>query len=1055
MKSELSLVMLFLPALACICQSPDITNGGRVQNLAATTAHLANNSGLRFVDGVNSWGTDTTITAAYSDACLNGGTLEISQYYKGAETIPFSCASLGVDRAAQPFLRVVDDRNGPSAVTGKINLLEFGADPTATASSNNALLQGALPASLYARAFGSNLCHPIYVPSGDYRLNEAVIPSTYQSCPEIEGSDHIHGTRFFYGGTGGPGSYMLQFPILSDGGINNLDFVGSNPGSAVSSVAQNGLSFAALDSGSDTSNWQVQDFYGDAFTMGTPTGPTGDTNSYFHHFRTDAVGGYAIKMWMAPVADGFIADLSDYTTDNNAGSGSFASYLIAHGYAPGDGSHLAGYGSGDLFCNNCNAYYFDVSNVRDEENLPTLNVGNADQGRFFFNNDSPRSFPSLSMHNFALAGSPKAPHPLVSSAAGRVAFVMYGNNYMYGVSGLYKNRLTQQEYGDSTTATAPVWSFGKSPLAVQGPCYEDQCFDVVPVSMRSQNFARRHVGDWFYRHQEDFVPGAMGPFDVVVSPVNGGRGAMRAHYVLSNAVTVTANPSYTPAHLATVTAASGGSIEGTGNCTLTNFSGGFAGASALATFAAPGSWAGATFVVTAQGDGAAGSPTSVTATLGNGTATCSGTATLTITTAASRPSTYANLTGFDPATKALHIGDNLTIINSGNGGSGSTDVQVACVDMTGSGTECAGLSTAGAVVYAAPGCLASGSCPSAGAATVEWTQVTLSNFGLEANRTASTSLAGTACPYAGDYVWNDKPAPGSPMGYACSSALRWVAMPNYPAGGERAAADSTHPAGPPPSGAVKLASLTRFVPTHAADVGPASAPGAVNDGSCGLLSGCVERWTAGGSSFAVLGNSVTQAAGATSISVHNALAFAPVMVESDSAAVAGDSAGWFSGQAYYGARQPAVSFGVAYAAPGNYSSPARIQLGLVGDSCSPRSMAASDTPPCSYAQIQLSTTRGDATYMCVTDSGSGRPQVTPIGIAPSSFASPYSLEPMSITFGDGSVTCTVNGISVTNTANLPLPTTVFLDMFLNTTLTDAATALRMNGVQGASQNGTF
>jgi hypothetical protein len=114
-------------------------------------------------------------------------------------------------------------------------------------------------------------------------------------------------------------------------------------------------------------------------------------------------------------------------------------------------------------------------------------------------------------------------------------------------------------------------------------------------------------------------------------------------------------------------------------------------------------------------------------------------------------------------------------------------------------------------------------------------------------------------------------------------------------------------------------------------------------------------------------------------------------------------------------------------------------------------MIASDNPACSYAAIRYSTTASDTYYKCVTGTGSAQ-TVTAIGTtAPSA----TSLAPMSISIGASSVTCTVGGTSVTNTTNLPTAALSYSDIFTNTTLTSATTHLRLNGVQGVSQNGTF
>ncbi len=86
---------------------------------------------------------------------------------------------------------------------------------------------------------------------------------------------------------------------------------------------------------------------------------------------------------------------------------------------------------------------------------------------------------------------------------------------------------------------------------------------------------------------------------------------------------------YTPTAVASIASASGGSIGGTGTCTLASFNNSCSGSTATVTFSTSGSWSGATFTVTSRGQACTAAPT--TATLTSGTATCSGTAAITTT----------------------------------------------------------------------------------------------------------------------------------------------------------------------------------------------------------------------------------------------------------------------------------------------------------------------------------------------------------------------------------------------------------------------------------------
>jgi hypothetical protein len=99
-----------------------------------------------------------------------------------------------------------------------------------------------------------------------------------------------------------------------------------------------------------------------------------------------------------------------------------------------------------------------------------------------------------------------------------------------------------------------------------------------------------------------------------------------AYASTSSAQNITLKTGFVATGLGSITSGSGGTISGTGTCTLSSFNNGATGATATVTFTTSGSWTGATFSVTNTGYGATASPTS--ATLASGTATCSGTPTL-------------------------------------------------------------------------------------------------------------------------------------------------------------------------------------------------------------------------------------------------------------------------------------------------------------------------------------------------------------------------------------------------------------------------------------------
>jgi hypothetical protein len=635
------------------------------------------------------------ITTSYVDACTFGGSVLIEQNYSGTDTIPYNCINAGVGSPVQTNPMVDNQRNGQSARTGVSNVRDFGADNSGVSDSSALYINGVLPGS--CSTFSSvQSCLPSLWPTGNYRMHEEVIPNTYNSQVfwrgAFPGSSHI-----FYNGAGGSNTYMVQWPGLSAGGFENMRFEGVNPGSTVTTMAQNFMNLTTtsqeiIDSRAVLNNFQIQNFFGDGITMGSQVTPGQILNGYFTHFRTDALGGYFLKFWSTDTADGFPIALRDYTMDNNV-STAVSTYACTAGiYDSCGGSPIrpTTNGAGDLFCDSCGpGQLIEIDNARIEENLPTTLVGNNDQGRFFFNNDetSPSTIqPIINIKNYNLAGNLTDPHPIVSTNSGNVGAEFIGHNYILDASSLYKNRTTQQEYGSDAEAQGALWSFGADAKAFQGIGLEDWLLDVIPKSSRSSNNVLRQAGDWFVNKRADFTASG-GPITVVIRPT-GGRGS------LSSTEQVTA----------------------------------------VGTLAINGS--------------------------------------------------SANITNFSPAyipsaaTGSVHIGDWLVIANSGSGGTGSSTVQVTCVQMNSTATPCSGLAVPGVVVTPIPVCLTTSGCPTAGAASVIWQQVTTWDYGFDAKRVSSLPTAGTACPAESLTEWLTNPVAGQPIFSMCNASLQWVTGPN-------------------------------------------------------------------------------------------------------------------------------------------------------------------------------------------------------------------------------------------------------------------------------------
>lgn len=636
------LVAADLPSGTLIVPGVTVTGSGSSQvvtfpgNVAVTSTLRAGNiSGVHYVDGVNAWSSATTITAAYVDACTNGGSIVITQAYAGAETIPYSCAFAGVSLPVQPYPSVTDFRQTQAAYGG-LNVLPFGMDGTGSGLDTTANYLGAVAASQSVGDYVPNIGNmaTLHFPTGAYTVHEASTAGL-----AIMGDGLIGSARIYYGGAGGANSYMVNDSnTLAYGGLKGLGLFGTNATyhTSITTMAQNMLNLPQLDAAATLSDFQCASFYGNCITIGN-TGPNNGgprgtqvgniINGWISHFRADGIGGYTISYSGSNTASGSPFDMYDFTDATGMGA-TFAAYGIANGYFQGTGSTLTSNHNGSLYIYHGGGVTFHVHEARIEENLNTNNIGNADQGMIFSADDSSAGKPNLLMDNIELAGvGGTGAHPIVSTAKGLAPLTLSAGNSAAGISGIYKNRLTQQEYGDQTKA-AKYYSIGFNPVQFQGSCWEDWCFDVTPKASLSLNNSPRNIGDWFMVRNTDFVPGLGGPINVVTSP---GRSTLASATAITSTGTLAINSTFNQSSLLTVTSsgASGGSISGVGDCTMSSFNNGLVGATATITFTISGSYTGSSVVVNTQGFGATSAPT--TATLTSGSATCSGTVTFTST----------------------------------------------------------------------------------------------------------------------------------------------------------------------------------------------------------------------------------------------------------------------------------------------------------------------------------------------------------------------------------------------------------------------------------------
>lgn len=152
----------------------------------------------------------------------------------------------------------------------------------------------------------------------------------------------------------------------------------------------------------------------------------------------------------------------------------------------------------------------------------------------------------------------------------------------------------------------------------------------------------------------------------------------------------------------------------------------------------------------------------------------------------------------------------------------------------------------------------------------------------------------------------------------------------------------------------------------------------------------------------------------------------------------------------YAGRQPLATFGTSFSTSTDFSANARVQMGLLSSSCTVATMQASDSPACSYVMVESSTVRGDTTWQCVSDSGTGTPVVTASATAPTTAFAKFQVG----LNGSGQAFCVIGGVTLTNSTVL---TTNALGVALlnGDTSTTTASHIQTNGWFTFSQNGTF
>jgi hypothetical protein len=136
---------------------------------------------------------------------------------------------------------------------------------------------------------------------------------------------------------------------------------------------------------------------------------------------------------------------------------------------------------------------------------------------------------------------------------------------------------------------------------------------------------------------------------------------------------------------------------------------------------------------------------------------------------------------------------------------------------------------------------------------------------------------------------------------------------------------------------------------------------------------------------------------------------------------------------------PSITYLGGFVVAGDYASgtQGRMQTGLLYiGGCSAATFLASDTPSCNYVTIRYSNIAGDTTYQCVSDNGSGTPNVVAItGATPTTGTSIFQVALTSTS----SATCTVTSpsgtsYSATTASKIPGTNTTLSVIGENTTI---------------------
>jgi hypothetical protein len=422
----------------------------------------------------------------------------------------------------------IPQSNPPASTAAVLDVRSFGADPTGTQDSTQALVRAATQSCL-----PSGEVEPVSIAPGVYRVTNLDLSNL--SCSPYLETPNDQSVQIIYNGSGAPGDYLLKLPSMSFGGIRGIYFNGQNP--ATGALATYGVWLSAtVDNGFWIQRARFSNFQSHAIYH---TG-NGFTNFHMDHLRFDAVGGCGVYLTGSAQNDGQPFSLTDFTLDNRFPNVLSAKWLAANHIGNG-----VNWGDAVVCVNNGTSILLNIEDARVELNAPQIVIGNNDNGALVREwNTRPGQVLYINIYGVLTIGSP-INAAIVSSASGQIHLTISGSGGLNTVACL-KNVATQTYYGDSYCGGDGLFTWGYNSQQEGG--FSVGASGTIPNRIESlgdaalpANFSRFHAGDLLLRPDTQSQPGGQGPIRWVTAPLAGAC-ETGAHLIASNAVVSAGSP---------------------------------------------------------------------------------------------------------------------------------------------------------------------------------------------------------------------------------------------------------------------------------------------------------------------------------------------------------------------------------------------------------------------------------------------------------------------------------------------------------------------------------